>query len=113
MLGQMLNKRRLAALPATAFEAAAVEILGHATEYKAKVLELIAGARRRIVLTALYLQADEAGEEVLRALYQAKQQNPQLDIRVYVDFHRARRGHESHCRQRQLQPSYADLDRSR
>ncbi len=92
MLGQMLNKRRLAALPATAFEAAAVEILCHATEYKAKVLELIAGARRRIVLTALYLQADEAGEEVLRALYQAKQQNPQLDIRVYVDFHRARRG---------------------
>jgi len=92
MLEQMLNKRRLAALPATAFEAAAVEVLCHATEYKEKVLALIAGARRRIVLTALYLQADEAGEAVLRALYEAKQRNPQLDVRVYVDFHRARRG---------------------
>lgn len=28
----------------------------------------------------------------MRALYQAKQQNPALDVRVYVDFHRARRG---------------------
>lgn len=92
MLGQMLNKRRLAALPATAFDAAAVEVLRHATEYKAKVLQLISTARQRIVLTALYLQADEAGEEILRALYQAKQQNPNLDVRVYVDFHRARRG---------------------
>ena len=92
MLEQMLNKRRLAALPATAFEAAAVEVLCHATEYKDKVLALIAGAKRRIVLTALYLQADEAGEAVLRALYEAKQRNPQLDVRVYVDFHRARRG---------------------
>ena len=92
MLEQMLNKRRLASLPSTAFAATAVEVLCEATEYRDKVLSLIGTARQRIVLTALYLQADEAGEQVLRALYEAKQQNPQLDIRVYVDFHRARRG---------------------
>lgn len=92
MLQNLLNKRRLAALPRTALDAAAFEVLCHATEYKPRLLSLIAGARQRIILTALYLQADEAGEQVLRALYQAKQQNPALQVIVYVDFHRARRG---------------------
>ncbi len=92
MLQNLLNKRRLAALPRTAIDASAVQVFCHATEYKERVLNLIATARQRIVLTALYLQADEAGEQILRALYQAKQQNPALDVRVYVDFHRARRG---------------------
>jgi CDP-diacylglycerol--serine O-phosphatidyltransferase len=92
MLQNLLNKRRLAALPQTSIDAAAVEVLCHASEYKQRLLQLIQTARRRIVLTALYLQADEAGEEVLRALFAAKQQNPSLDIKVYVDFHRARRG---------------------
>ncbi|MBN8446924.1 MAG: CDP-diacylglycerol--serine O-phosphatidyltransferase, partial [Gammaproteobacteria bacterium] len=92
MLQNLLNKRRMASLPQTSIDAAAVEVLCHASEYKQRLLQLIQGARRRIVLTALYLQADEAGEEVLRALFAAKQQNPNLDIKVYVDFHRARRG---------------------
>lgn len=92
MLDLMLNKRRLAKLPSTALNAANVDVLCQASEYHAKVHELIRSARRRIVITALYLQADEAGEAVLRALFEAKQQNPSLDVRVYVDFHRARRG---------------------
>ncbi len=92
MLQNLLNKRRLAALPQTSIDAGAVEVLCHASDYKQRLLQLIQSARRRIVLTALYLQADEAGEEVLRALFAAKQQNPELDIQVYVDFHRARRG---------------------
>lgn len=92
MLEMMLNKRRLAALPSTTIEASTVDVLCHATEYHAKVHQLIQSARHRIILTALYLQADEAGEAVLRALYQAKQANPALQVTVYVDFHRARRG---------------------
>lgn len=92
MLETMLNKRRLAALPSTPIEASTVEVLCHATEYHAKVHQLIQTARQRIILTALYLQADEAGEAVLRALYAAKQANPALQVTVYVDFHRARRG---------------------
>lgn len=92
MLETMLNKRRLAALPSTSIDASTVEVLCHATEYHAKVHQLIQSARKRIILTALYLQADEAGEAVLRALYQAKQANPELQVTVYVDFHRARRG---------------------
>lgn len=92
MLQNLLNKRRLAALPATAIQADAVQLFCHATDYKQQLLQLIAQAKKRILITALYLQADEAGEQILRALFVAKQQNPQLDVRIYVDFHRARRG---------------------
>lgn len=92
MLQNLLNKRRLAALPRTVIEAPAVQVLCHASEYKERLLSLIAGSRQRIIITALYLQADEAGEQILRALYAAKQQNPALQVIVYVDFHRARRG---------------------
>lgn len=92
MLQNLLNKRRLAALPQTSIDAGAVEVLCQASDYKQRLLQLIQGARRRIILTALYLQADEAGEEVLRALFAAKQLNPELDVQLYVDFHRARRG---------------------
>ncbi|MGC6627651.1 CDP-diacylglycerol--serine O-phosphatidyltransferase, partial [Escherichia coli] len=35
---------------------------------------------------------DEAGEEILDALYTAKQQRPELSITVIVDWHRAQRG---------------------
>ncbi len=92
MLQNLLNKRRLAALPATAIQADAVQLFCHATDYKQQLLQLIAQAKKRILITALYLQADEAGEQILRALFTAKQQNPSLDVRIYVDFHRARRG---------------------
>ncbi len=69
-----------------------MQLFCHATDYKQQLLQLIAQAKKRILITALYLQADEAGEQILRALFVAKQQNPLLDVRIYVDFHRARRG---------------------
>ncbi|WP_337880309.1 CDP-diacylglycerol--serine O-phosphatidyltransferase [Rheinheimera sp.] len=92
MLQTLLNRRRLARLAKTNLVAESVSVLNSAVDYKQKVLELIGSAQQRIVITALYLQADEAGEEVLRALFEAKQRNPQLDVTVYVDYHRARRG---------------------
>jgi CDP-diacylglycerol--serine O-phosphatidyltransferase len=60
--------------------------------YKQQLLSLIATARSRIYITALYVQSDEAGSEILHALYQAKQNTPSLDIKIFVDFHRAQRG---------------------
>jgi len=63
-----------------------------AKAYKQQLLLLIKQAKVRIFITALYLQDDEAGREILHALYQAKQENPQLDVKVFVDFHRAQRG---------------------
>ena len=61
-------------------------------QYKQQLLLLIASARSRIHITALYLQDDDAGKEILHALYQAKTNYPALDIKVFVDFHRAQRG---------------------
>ncbi|MBT1445481.1 CDP-diacylglycerol--serine O-phosphatidyltransferase [Shewanella sp. JM162201] len=56
------------------------------------LLERIATAKHSIYLAALYLEDDEAGREVMDALLAAKAENPTLDIKVLVDFHRARRG---------------------
>lgn len=81
-----------AALPAFAVPAANVRGLDGPEAFRATLLELIAKAQQRIVLVALYLQDDDAGREVLDALYAAKQAQPGLEIEVYVDWHRARRG---------------------
>lgn len=69
-----------------------VEIFSSPKQYKQQLLSLIANARRRIFITALYLQDDEAGREILHALYQAKEVTPDLSINIFVDFHRGQRG---------------------
>lgn len=69
-----------------------ISVVHSAREFKQQLLIEIAQATTRIYLSALYIQDDEAGREVLAALYQAKQQTPDLDICLFVDFHRAQRG---------------------
>ncbi|WP_299805132.1 CDP-diacylglycerol--serine O-phosphatidyltransferase [uncultured Shewanella sp.] len=59
---------------------------------KAELLSRIATAKHSIYIAALYLEDDEAGREIIAALIEAKNQNPELDVKVLVDFHRARRG---------------------
>lgn len=59
---------------------------------KAELLKRIGNAVHSIYIAALYLEDDEAGREILSALMAAKDKNPALDIKVLVDFHRARRG---------------------
>lgn len=70
----------------------AIAVIADARSYRTLLLERIAAARRRIVLVALYLQEDEAGQEILDALYKAKAARPSLDIVVVVDWFRAQRG---------------------
>ena len=60
--------------------------------YRETLLRLIAQARERILIATLYLQDDDAGREVLSALYAAKAARPGLEIAVFVDWHRAQRG---------------------
>ncbi|MFT5226418.1 MAG: CDP-diacylglycerol--serine O-phosphatidyltransferase [Polaribacter sp.] len=67
-------------------------ILPSTKDYQSKIFELIESAKSRIYIAALYLQDDAAGTAVLTALYEAKEKNPQLDIKVFVDFLRAQRG---------------------
>jgi len=69
-----------------------ITVLSNAKQYASALIRLIENAQSRIYITALYLQNDDAGQKVLHALHQAKQNNPQLDIKVFVDFHRAQRG---------------------
>ena len=70
----------------------AVGILSGAAEFRRCLLEKIAGATRRIYIVALYLQHDEAGQEILDALHAAKLKRPELEIVVVVDWLRAQRG---------------------
>ena len=70
----------------------ALTILPGAADYRRCLLEQIAGAQHRIYIVALYLQQDEAGQEILDALYAAKTARPHLDIVVLVDWFRAQRG---------------------
>ncbi len=68
-----------------------LQVLLSAREYKTRILELIRSSTLRIYIVALYLQDDEAGQKVLDTLFQAKQARPDMDIKVFVDFHRAQR----------------------
>lgn len=79
-------------IPSFELEDKDVEILNSAKQYHERLLSLIESAKSRIYITALYLQDDDAGREVLSALHKASIANPSLDINVLVDFHRAQRG---------------------
>jgi len=69
-----------------------VAILNSAKAYREELLSLIRSAQERIYITALYLQDDDAGREILGALHEASILKPNLTINILVDFHRAQRG---------------------
>ena len=79
-------------LPAIPLKPESVKTLLSAAEYRQELLKQISKAKHRIYLCSLYLQHDEAGAEVLAALYAAKAARPALDIELLVDWHRAQRG---------------------
>ncbi|KYL34769.1 phosphatidylserine synthase [Pseudoalteromonas agarivorans] len=78
--------------PAFGLTSKDVNVLTNAQEYRTQLLRLISNAKKRIYITALYLQDDEAGREILEALHRVSLVNPNLEIKVLVDFHRAQRG---------------------
>lgn len=69
-----------------------VSILHDASSYREALLSLINSAKQRVVITALYLQDDEAGRIVFDALHNAANKNPNLRVDILVDYHRAQRG---------------------
>ncbi|ETI61299.1 CDP-diacylglycerol--serine O-phosphatidyltransferase [Marinomonas profundimaris] len=79
-------------LPTFAIDPDQFHVLQSAIRFREYLLEAINNATSRIYLVALYLEDDEAGREVLTAAYEAKQRNPDLDIAICVDWHRAQRG---------------------
>ena len=92
-MGSVSSKKQLIdKLPKIAHSASDLEILFEAGTYRQRLHDAISKAKFRIYLVALYLQDDEAGRSILDALYAAKKRNPALDIKVFVDWHRAQRG---------------------
>ncbi len=86
------RRSTLAALRGFALSDQAITLIPSAADYRRCLLEQIASATRRIYIIALYVQNDEAGQEILDALYAARQARPHLDVRVLVDWFRAQRG---------------------
>ena len=82
----------LAQLSAIPINADSVKTLHSALAFRTELLMQIVNSEHRIYLCSLYLQADEAGAEIVDALHAAKTARPNLDIRVFVDWHRAQRG---------------------
>ena len=68
-----------------------VEFLFSPSDFKAQIIELIRNAKKRIYVTALYWQKDEAGQEILDEIYRVKQEHPDLDVKILVDWHRGQR----------------------
>lgn len=85
-------KHKFEQLPCIAHDPEKLETLLDANSFRDRLHHEIANAQSRIYLVALYLEDDEAGRNILTALYEAKQANPSLDIKVLVDWHRAQRG---------------------
>lgn len=88
----MASKNPFERLPTIAQDPNSFDVLLSANAFRLRLLKEIKHAKERIYIAALYLEDDEAGREILTALYDAKQLNPDLDIQVCVDWHRAQRG---------------------
>ncbi|MBA2484427.1 MAG: CDP-diacylglycerol--serine O-phosphatidyltransferase [Nitrosomonas sp.] len=83
---QLLDK-----IPRTTISTSDITLLLNTKDYLEQLLALIDTAMVRIYLTVLYLENDDAGRLLMDHLISAKQRNPQLEIKIFVDFHRARR----------------------
>ncbi|CCN34159.1 CDP-diacylglycerol--serine O-phosphatidyltransferase [Vibrio nigripulchritudo SO65] len=79
-------------LPTIAQDPDSFDVLYSAKAFREHLLSAIEQATQRIYIVALYLEDDDAGREILTALYKAKQKNPELDAKICVDWHRAQRG---------------------
>lgn len=84
-------EQNLQNLPFLPLEKSQVEFLFSPSEFKTQIIELIKNAKKRIYVTALYWQKDEAGQEILDEIYRVKQEHPDLDVKILVDWHRGQR----------------------
>ncbi|MCW9699883.1 CDP-diacylglycerol--serine O-phosphatidyltransferase [Avibacterium sp. 20-129] len=84
-------KENLQTLPYLALEETQIDFLHHPAEFKQQIIQLIREAKTRIYITALYWQNDEAGQAILNEIFAAKSRNPNLDVKIFVDWHRAQR----------------------
>ncbi|WP_172592440.1 CDP-diacylglycerol--serine O-phosphatidyltransferase [Nitrosomonas supralitoralis] len=87
----MINTFQIESLLKTNISSDDIAVLLNPKDYLNQLLTLIDAAETRIYITVLYLENDAAGRLVMERLIIAKEKNPQLDIKIFVDFHRAHR----------------------
>ncbi len=92
MVGLSCLKQFLETLPKVVISSSDIAVFLTPKDYFEQLISLINAATVRIYLTVLYLENDKAGRLIMECLIAAKQRNPQLEIKIFVDFHRARRG---------------------
>lgn len=91
-LKQAKHQQYLANLPKLTQSIADVKTLYKTEDFRDALLKQISVAQHYIYITALYLEQDDAGKDILHAFYAAKQANPSLEVKILVDWHRAQRG---------------------
>lgn len=84
-------RKRLESLPCLPLKPEQVEFIYSPAAFKSEIIQLIRQAKTRIIVTALYWQNDEAGQEILDEIYRAKQDKPELEVKIFIDWHRAQR----------------------
>ncbi|WP_236607846.1 phospholipase D-like domain-containing protein [Wigglesworthia glossinidia] len=55
------------------------------------LIKKISEAKKLIYLAVLYLEKDQSGLQILKTIYQAKKNNPNLEVAILVDWYRAHR----------------------
>ncbi|MXP56620.1 CDP-diacylglycerol--serine O-phosphatidyltransferase [Pantoea sp. Mhis] len=85
------HQQYLAQLPKLSQPILGVVTLYSPSEFFNALITAISEAKKRICITALYLENDTAGLRIMKALYAARQAHPKLDISILVDWHRAKR----------------------
>ncbi|MFH0833792.1 MAG: phospholipase D-like domain-containing protein [Patescibacteria group bacterium] len=68
-----------------------IDLIQTPREFGEYVFDRIAKAQHRIWISALYIQNDATGNKILDALRAAKEVKPDLEIKIFVDFHRNQR----------------------
>ncbi|WP_233115639.1 CDP-diacylglycerol--serine O-phosphatidyltransferase [Aggregatibacter actinomycetemcomitans] len=84
-------RKRLESLPCLPLQPEQVEFIYSPAAFKSEIIQLTRQAKTRIIVTALYWQNDEAGQEILDEIYRAKQDKPELEVKILIDWHRAQR----------------------
>ena len=77
------------ALPKIPLEDDQIQCLKTPENYRESLLESIRNAKDRIYITSLHIENDDAGQEIIKELAEAKKRG--VDVKIFVDFYRNQR----------------------
>ena len=92
LLSSKSIKQKLSKLNHISIDQDCITFIKETEAFHQELIQLIKNAHQRIYITALYLQDDECGREILNLIFEQAKANPNLKVYILVDFHRAQRG---------------------